>query len=412
MRDLQDRLGDRGSKPKILSSWVLLLVRAGKPADGARDSGTKATKSGRRSSRAARSPDAAIRCGMQRLDEAAAGGSQAGAPARMGSTRPSLAWRDPGACSTNPKGAVEAIRQGFDLDPKAKGRSICGPITIASCWREACSNSAEPKPRPSRPCRRHRRTAGRKPTDPESNWLLSRAYLAGGSGRGRLRRAERSGSYRADNPLVPEPSPYVGACSMCFVPSQGSPLTRPQPPRPHFSSRARASRSAVPRPSAGRPRRSQGHAHVRARSRSHPGRNPRWRSAFSKTVVEYAFGIARALRDDDRSGRRARLTGAAAVVVPHSRRPLAGDRTAGDVRRLRLARKHPRRADRRVATASSAASTATSPTFAISATRRPRPDSVPRRPMPASAANGATGPAGTTGGDQGRFPGPRDRQHR
>ncbi len=53
--------------------------------------------------------------------------------------------------------------------------------------------------------------------DPEASWLESRAYLQEGNKDRALAALEQAGSYRADNPLELEPSPYVGEarCEKC-----------------------------------------------------------------------------------------------------------------------------------------------------------------------------------------------------
>ena len=54
-------------------------------------------------------------------------------------------------------------------------------------------------------------------SDPEAFWLLSRAYLQAGAQTEALAAWEKAGSFREDNPLVPEPAPFVGsaACGRC-----------------------------------------------------------------------------------------------------------------------------------------------------------------------------------------------------
>ena len=47
--------------------------------------------------------------------------------------------------------------------------------------------------------------------DPESSWLLSRAYLQMGPKQKALAALEKSGSFRDDHPLVPEPSSFAGS---------------------------------------------------------------------------------------------------------------------------------------------------------------------------------------------------------
>ena len=55
--------------------------------------------------------------------------------------------------------------------------------------------------------------------DRESFWLLSRAYLQEGNNGKALAACEKSDSFRDDNPLVPEPSPFLGAnrCAECHL---------------------------------------------------------------------------------------------------------------------------------------------------------------------------------------------------
>ena len=54
-------------------------------------------------------------------------------------------------------------------------------------------------------------------TDPEAAWLLSRAYLQEADENRAQSAMTRAGSYRGDNPLEEEPSPYVGEarCQAC-----------------------------------------------------------------------------------------------------------------------------------------------------------------------------------------------------
>jgi tetratricopeptide (TPR) repeat protein len=56
-------------------------------------------------------------------------------------------------------------------------------------------------------------------TDPESSWLLSRAFLQEGSKSLALSALERAGSFRDENPLVAEPAPLVGSqrCAGCHA---------------------------------------------------------------------------------------------------------------------------------------------------------------------------------------------------
>jgi hypothetical protein len=53
--------------------------------------------------------------------------------------------------------------------------------------------------------------------DPEASWLLSRAYLQEGMQAEALAAWQKGGPFRGENPLVPEPAPFVGsaACGTC-----------------------------------------------------------------------------------------------------------------------------------------------------------------------------------------------------
>jgi tetratricopeptide (TPR) repeat protein len=117
----------------------------------------------------------------------------------------------------NPKGAVDALREGLMLDPDAKGdlfpaahynnllaRSLLqlGRSSDAIAPLEAALVTTNPP------------GVG---VEQEANWLLSRAYLQQKRVADASAALRRAGSYRQDNPLYPEPGPYVGAahCAAC-----------------------------------------------------------------------------------------------------------------------------------------------------------------------------------------------------
>ena len=54
-------------------------------------------------------------------------------------------------------------------------------------------------------------------TDAEAVWLMSRAYLQQKNKTQALAALQQSGTYRTDNPMEPEPGPYVGEarCEAC-----------------------------------------------------------------------------------------------------------------------------------------------------------------------------------------------------
>ena len=112
--------------------------------------------------------------------------------------------------------AVKALEEGLRADPEAARSPLDASVyrkLLARClltlgrpaeadrWLDQGSNTSEAAP------------------DPEAAWLASRSALQ----QGQLERAKvalvRAGTYRADNPLVPEPSPYIGSakCAPCHA---------------------------------------------------------------------------------------------------------------------------------------------------------------------------------------------------
>jgi tetratricopeptide (TPR) repeat protein len=151
---------------------------------------------------------------LQRLDEAAEAarklerlpGWQARALLVLGEVQSLL---------KNPKGAVEAIQKALDLDPNPKGLPVG-----SDHFRKLLSRSLLELGAPNeaiKTLQTQPRQRGPAQADAEANWLLSRAYLQNGETTEALAAFARSGSYRQDNPLVPEPSPYVGGsrCASC-----------------------------------------------------------------------------------------------------------------------------------------------------------------------------------------------------
>jgi tetratricopeptide (TPR) repeat protein len=113
-------------------------------------------------------------------------------------------------------GAAESLQKGLELDPKAQRAPldaalyhkllarcllILGRPRAADRWLESASS------------------LGAGSTDLEAAWLASRSALQ----QGQVDRAQaelaRSGSYRAEHPLEPEPSPYTGEakCAPCHA---------------------------------------------------------------------------------------------------------------------------------------------------------------------------------------------------
>ena len=116
----------------------------------------------------------------------------------------------------NPEKAIAALREGLTIDPEAKGAALTvaqyrllvarnllklGQTDDAIDVLEKAPLSLDPKPS----------------VEPQADWLLSRAYLRKGRVTEALSALHRAGSYRDENPLLAEPSPYVGSagCVTC-----------------------------------------------------------------------------------------------------------------------------------------------------------------------------------------------------
>jgi len=117
----------------------------------------------------------------------------------------------------NPKGAVDAIQKGLELDPTAKG----APLDVAH-YQKLLARSLLELGRPAdAKAPLHAVLAGSGRTvvdgDREAQWLLSRVYLQEGRIADASTALDRAGNYRAENPLMPEPSRYVGSarCVPC-----------------------------------------------------------------------------------------------------------------------------------------------------------------------------------------------------
>jgi tetratricopeptide (TPR) repeat protein len=86
------------------------------------------------------------------------------------------------------------------------------PIVLPKEFARALLQTRQPTE-----AQRYLEDASKSETDPEVFWLLSRAYLQEGANSKALAASEKCGSFRTDNPLIPEPSPFAGAsrCAEC-----------------------------------------------------------------------------------------------------------------------------------------------------------------------------------------------------
>jgi predicted CXXCH cytochrome family protein len=108
-------------------------------------------------------------------------------------------------------GAAAAMRRALSRDPKAPDQSP-KPAKLRKLFARTFLQVG--RPAAARPPLEQILARG---PDPEASWLLSRVYLQEGNKAGVQEALARAGSYRAENPLEDEPSPYVGEaqCAKC-----------------------------------------------------------------------------------------------------------------------------------------------------------------------------------------------------
>jgi hypothetical protein len=121
----------------------------------------------------------------------------------------------------NTRGAVDALRSALEHDPHARG----APFDAAHYRKLLARNllqigrAAEAQEQLETVVANSGTATAGERTDREAYWLLSRAFLQ----QRRLANATdalaRSGPYRTENRLMPEPSPYVGSarCAACHA---------------------------------------------------------------------------------------------------------------------------------------------------------------------------------------------------
>jgi tetratricopeptide (TPR) repeat protein len=115
--------------------------------------------------------------------------------------------------SLDPVGAAEAFHRLLDRDPKV-AESHAEPVKLRKLFARTflgVGRPAEALP--------HLQSILARGPDPEASWLLSRVYLQQGATAEAQMALARAGSYRSDNPLEDEPSPYVGEarCQRCHA---------------------------------------------------------------------------------------------------------------------------------------------------------------------------------------------------
>jgi predicted CXXCH cytochrome family protein len=110
-------------------------------------------------------------------------------------------------------GAAEAFRRMLDRDPNAAA-SNAQPVKLRKLFARTFLGVG--RPAEARP---HLQSILARGPDPEASWLLSRVYLQQGAIALAQTALARAGSYRGENPLEDEPSPYVGEarCQQCHA---------------------------------------------------------------------------------------------------------------------------------------------------------------------------------------------------
>lgn len=147
---------------------------------------------------------------LQRLDDAADA-------ARRLSRQPS--WEARGllllgeilALLDDHKASADALRQGLNRDPSAAG-ALFSPSHYRKRLARGLLQLGQPE-EARQALQSIQEGSGQGGLDPEAEWLMSRAWLQEGNLKVAARALALAGSYRAENPLVPEPSPFVGAAS-------------------------------------------------------------------------------------------------------------------------------------------------------------------------------------------------------
>jgi tetratricopeptide (TPR) repeat protein len=263
---------------------------------------------------------------MERFDEAADA-------ARRLAAKPS--WEARGllllgeiqAMLDDPRGSVESLRAALERDPSASG----APFPLAD-YRKRLARGLLKLGRPAEAraaLDALRESDGAGGLDREAEWLLSRAWLQEGKLERAASASSSAGSYRSENPLDPEPSPYVGGarCVSCHREvSRSHDLSRHARTFHH-------GRDLLDLPFPDRPLADPGDAkitHAFKRENDKIKVETRAGDQVYQLIVEYAFGtsdryVTMVGRDEARTYRAVRLSSY------HTKDGMGWDRSAGDV---------------------------------------------------------------------------------
>jgi tetratricopeptide (TPR) repeat protein len=270
---------------------------------------------------------AKVSAALKRLDEAAEA-------ARRLSKKPG--WEARGlmllgeilAKLDDPKGSADALREAFKRDPGGKDDPFPLPQSRKRFARSLLQLGQPAEATQALEAIRAKGGWGGA-LDPESEWLLSRARLQEGNLKEASSALERAGPYRADNLVVPEPSPYVGGATCVACHREES--------RNHEKSRhARTfhhGRRLLDLPFPDRPLADPDDPKVTHNFRRDQDRitvDTRAGDKVYQVIVEYAFGISDQYvtmigRDEERNYRALRLSSY------HTAEGVAWGQTSGDV---------------------------------------------------------------------------------
>ncbi len=246
---------------------------------------------------------------LQRMDEAAAAAKQLALQPSW-EARGFLLLGEIRVLLEDRKRAVDALARGLELDPRAQGA-----LQPPSHFRKLLARSLLQLGRPEEARRALEAIRAGDATgglDGEAHWLSSRAWLQEGKLAEAAAALISAGTYRAENPLIPEPSPFVGAASCVSCHRKVS--------RSHENSRhARTfhhDRALLALPIPQRPLSDPDDpkvTHTFRRDKDAINVETRAADKVYQLVVEYAFGasdryVTMIGRDDERSYRVLRLS--------------------------------------------------------------------------------------------------------
>jgi tetratricopeptide (TPR) repeat protein len=206
---LYDRLAPGTFEAEDLFLWGRALVRGGKP-----EQGLKAVEAARE-----KDPDhpeaLAVLAGLYlKSDRTHAAATTAERLARQPNweAQAQLLLGTARSSSHDPAGAAEALLRWAELDPEGR---VVAPYPVAQ-FRKLLARSLLEAQMPAR-ARTVLEALLHAGPDPEASWLLSRTFIQEKDWKQAAVALMQAPNFRAENPLLPEPAPYVGEtrCAEC-----------------------------------------------------------------------------------------------------------------------------------------------------------------------------------------------------